>query len=204
MTFADRAINYFSKLKTPNVNFDDVQILNPFQNLDVIESVKMFYKKFYDDNNERIYVFGINYGRFGGGLTGISFTDPVALEKLCGIENNFGHIRELSSKFIYQVIENYGGVKKFFSKIYLTALLPFAILKSEKNYNYYDNKSLSESLKIEIVNSIKSQIKFGARKDSVIILGKKNAYYFLELNKQLQIFNKVVILDHPRYVMQYK
>jgi len=204
MNFSSHAISYFCNLNSSKSFRGGIEIINPYGSLEVQHVVKEFYKKFYSDNNKRIYVFGINPGRFGGGLTGISFTDPVALREYCGIENSLGNKKELSSKFIYHVIEALGGTQKFFSHVYLTALYPFAILKDKKNYNYYDEKSLANKLNPEIVKTIKLQIEFGARRDFVIILGKKNAKYFSVINEENAFFEKVFVLEHPRYIMQYK
>lgn len=204
MSFADKAIKYFNGLKTPELNLNQTELLNPYSSKEVKEIVRKFFRKFYDDDNERIFIIGINPGRFGGGLTGISFTDPVALREQCGIENNLGNQKELSSKFIYSVANRFGGVEKFFSKVFLTALYPFALLKKGKNYNYYDDKVLAEYLKSEIVKNIKSQIKFGAYRDFAILLGKKNAIYFEPLNSEYKFFKKIIVVEHPRYIMQYK
>lgn len=46
-----------------------------------------FYQKYYADKQGRHFIFGINPGRFGAGLTGVPFTDPLRLETECGIEN---------------------------------------------------------------------------------------------------------------------
>ncbi|BDQ03618.1 uracil-DNA glycosylase family protein [Ignavibacterium sp.] len=204
MTFADKAIKYFSGLKAPEINFNQTEVMNPYSSPEVKKIIREFYLKFYNDDNERIFIIGINPGRFGGGLTGISFTDPVALGEECGIKNNLGNQKELSSKFIYSVANQSGGVKKFFSKVFLTALYPFALIKNGKNYNYYDDKVLAERLKVDIVKNINSQIKFGARKDFAILLGKKNAAYFKALNDEHNFFKKIIIVEHPRYIMQYK
>lgn len=204
MSFADKAIKYFIGLKSPALNFNKTELLNPYSSPEVKEIVRKYFRKFYDDDNERIFIIGINPGRFGGGLTGISFTDPVALRELCGIENNLGNQKELSSKFIFSVANKFGGVEKFFSKVFLTALYPFALIKEEKNYNYYDDKLLAEYLKPEIVKNINSQIKFGARRDTAILLGKKNAEYFNSINEEYKFFREIIVLEHPRYIMQYK
>ena len=204
MSFAEKAIKYFNELGPPDFAINGVELINPYESPEVKIVVRKFYKKFYSDDSERIFVFGINPGRFGGGLTGISFTDPVALKGNCGIENDFGKRKELSSKFIYKVIDEFGGTKKFFSKVYLSALYPFAITRNEKNYNYYDDKSLAEILNPEIIRTVKTQIKFGARKDVAILLGKKNAEYFSKINDEFKFFERMVVLEHPRYIMQYR
>ena len=204
MTFAGKAIKYFSNLKTPKLFHKEVGIINPYEAAEVKDVVKKFYKKYFNDNNKRVFVFGINPGRFGGGLTGISFTDPIALREECGIETDFGTKKELSSKFIYRMIQEFGGVKRFYSNVFLSALLPFALIKNGKNYNYYDSSELADDLKDEIIKSIKAQVVFGAIRDSVIILGKKNAEYFFVLNDEHNFFKQVIVLEHPRYIMQYK
>jgi hypothetical protein len=182
----------------------DVEMLNPYENTEVLFVIKKFYEKFYNDDKERIFVFGINPGRFGGGLTGIAFTDPLALKDHCGIENSLGNRKELSSKFIYTVAERFGGADNFFSSVFLTALFPFAIIKDGKNYNYYDEKSLANALKDEIVKTVRSQIEFGAKRDFAILLGKKNAEFFSPINEKYDFFEKIFVLEHPRYIMQYK
>jgi hypothetical protein len=179
-------------------------VISPYETDDVKEIVKMFYSKYYNDENERLFVIGINPGRFGGGLTGISFTDPVALREYCRIENTFRDRKELSSKFVYTVINQFGGVKKFFSGVFLTALYPFTIIKNKKNYNYYDEKSLSDLLRLDMVRNIREQIKFGGRRDYAILLGKRNADYFFPINEEHKFFKRITVLEHPRYIMQYK
>ena len=203
-TFAEKATRYFSSLKLPNRFPNEISILNPYSKKEVNNAVQRFYKKYFDDNENRVFVFGINPGRFGGGLTGISFTDPVALREECGIENDLGDRQELSSKFIYKMIKEYGGVKKFYSKIFITALYPFAIIKDGKNYNYYDSLKLYESLKAQIASAIKEQIRFRANRRFAVCLGRKNAKYFSEINKEHNFFEEIRVLHHPRYIMQYR
>jgi hypothetical protein len=203
-TFGGRAITYFMSLIQPKKLPRGIEIINPYHSQKVKSVVKEFFSKYYNDNNKRLFVIGINPGRFGGGLTGISFTDPVALKERCVIKNNFSTRMELSSTFIYKVIDRFGGVDKFFSKVFLTALYPLAIIKNGRNYNYYDEKKLYLSLKQEIVKTIYSQIDFGAERKKAIILGKKNAEYFLPINEEHKFFEQIIVLVHPRYVMQYK
>ena len=140
--FSSKAIDYFSNLKSPVKLPPQIEVLNPYENDAVKNTVNAFYQKFYNDDRKRIYILGINPGRFGGGLTGISFTDPVALRKHCGIDNQLGTKEELSSKYVYEVINRFGGVKKFFADFYLSAIYPLALIKDGKNYNYYDDSKL--------------------------------------------------------------
>jgi hypothetical protein len=203
-SFAVKALKYFSKLSPPENLPNGMEIMNPYIDKNVNDVVEKFYTKFYQDRNERLYVIGINPGRFGGGLTGVSFTDPVALRDSCGINNDFGTRNELSSIFVYKVIEQFGGTEKFFQEVYLTALYPLAIIKNGKNYNYYDEKILLDLFRDEIVKSVFAQISFGARRDKAVILGKKNAGFFIPINEEYNFFKNIVVLDHPRYIMQYR
>lgn len=202
-TFADKAIEYFLNIKVPKLP-KGISVYNPYSQKEVKEIVKSFYKKYYDDNAERTFVVGINPGRFGGGLTGIGFTDPLALREYCGIENYLGNTRELSSKFIYAMIDKVGGVKAFFSKYYLTAMFPLALIKENKNFNYYDDKILAETLYLNMKNSLQSQIKFGSDKRKCICIGKKNADYLNMINSELKYFEKIEVVNHPRWIMQYR
>ena len=204
LTFGEKSINFFLNLSKPSRLPDGISVMNPYENGKTQHIIKTFYKKYFNDNKQRVFIIGINPGRFGGGLTGIAFTDPINLEKKCGIKNNFDKKPELSSRFIFKMIDFYGGVRKFYNKFFLSALYPLALIKDGKNYNFYDTKALYKSLKPEILQSFNHQVNIGARKDIVVCLGKKNEKYLKELNEDLGYFEKVITLDHPRYIMQYK
>jgi hypothetical protein len=204
ITFGQKAIKYFTTLKSPTALPVSIEVMNPYKSKEVKKIIGNFYSKYFNDTNERVYILGINPGRFGGGLTGIAFTDPVALEEHCGIKNNFDKRAELSSRFVYSFIKEYGGVKKFYSKFFISAIYPLALISNGKNYNYYDSESIYKKLKPSLVNSLKMQTSFGARKDVVICLGKKNEKYLKGLNDELGLWNKIITLEHPRYIMQYK
>lgn len=203
-TFADKVTEYFSNLKSDGPLPPGIHTVNPYKDQRVKKIVQAFYKKYFDDENERNFIFGINPGRFGGGLTGISFTDPAALRDYCGIENDLGTKRELSSKFIYQVIERYGGPQKFYSRYFLTALFPLALLNNQNNFNYYDDPALLNALKPSMESSFLSQTAFGASRDAAFCLGNKNYKYLKEINDKYKYFVTIKVLHHPRYIMQYR
>ncbi len=202
--FANRAINFFLNLSQPSNLPKNIHTMNPYENEEVKSIVIEFYKKYFNDNNKRILALGINPGRFGGGITGVSFTDPIALEKHIGIDNSFDKKREISSEFIYSFVTKYGGVEEFYSKCFVSALYPLTLIKDGLNYNYYDEKKLYKILKPAIVESVKAQIEFGIKRDFVICLGRKNSLYLKEINEENNFFDKIIVLDHPRYIMQYK
>ena len=101
MTFGQKVFEFYTNLEISYELPQGVEVMNPYESANVQRYVKKFFDKYYGDNNKRTFVFGINPGRFGAGITGVSFTDPVALSKYCLIENNLVQKRELSSEFIY-------------------------------------------------------------------------------------------------------
>lgn len=179
--------------------------MHPYRNPRVRGYVESFFRAFYSDTAPRIFVFGINPGRFGGGRTGIMFTDPVALEVCCGIPNNLEKRREMSSEFIYDFIGDCGGVKDFYSRFFLTAVSPLGFVREGLNFNYYDDPRLLSRLRPFIVRTIEQQLEFGARREAAIVLGTGANYrHFAVLNEEYQFFEKLVALDHPRFIMQYR
>ncbi len=203
-TFAEKAISFYLNFSAPGNLPHSISVMNPYENDEVKSAVKKFFRKYFDDNKKRIFIWGINPGRLGGGLTGVAFTDPVALKEHCGIETNLKAATELSSRFIYRMINAFGGVEEFYSKCFLTALYPLALIKNNKNYNYYDDEELFNILKDDIVQSMQKQIKFGAERKLALCLGKKNYKYLKIINEELKFFRQIEIVEHPRYIMQYK
>lgn len=179
--------------------------MNPFADAETMKICEQFYNKFYCDENRRWMIVGINPGRFGGGVTGIPFTDPIRLEKECGLKNGWQKKQELSSLFIYEMINAYGGPEKFYKKFYITAVSPLGFTRGNKNLNYYDDKQLEKNIEEFVINSMKQQLSFGIERDILFCLGEgKNFAYLSKLNTQHNFFNKVIPLSHPRFIMQYK
>ncbi len=185
--------------------------MNPFQeDKNVIPISSSFYKKYYNDNHKRHLILGINPGRFGAGLTGIPFTDPKRLIANCGIEFN-GHLaHEPSSVFVYEVINAFGGEEAFYNRFYINSMSPLGFTSlgkngKEVNYNYYDSKELTRSVFDFIIANIQKQIGLGIYTDICYCFGTgKNEEFLLEINNQFGFFKKIIALEHPRYVMQYK
>jgi hypothetical protein len=205
MTFADRIIKFYKNLDLSISLPDGVEILNPYRRQEVMQVCSEFYKKYYNDDRGRIMILGINPGRFGAGVTGIPFTDPIRLEKDCGIKNNFDKKPELSSTFIYHLIDRMGGPEKFYAHFYIGAVSPLGFTKNKKNFNYYDSKELSKALKPFIIKSLVDQIALGITSNRCFVLGQgKNLDYLHILNLELKLFSELIPLPHPRWVMQYK
>jgi len=68
----------------------------PYKDEEVKRVTGVFFKKYYNDRKHRTLILGINPGRFGAGVTGLTFTDPIRLEAECGIPNKFDKKQELS------------------------------------------------------------------------------------------------------------
>lgn len=201
---ADQILDYHFSLKSPFRLSGGVEWLLPYEDPETRRCMSVFYHRYYDDGYPRSYILGINPGRFGAGLTGVPFTDPIRLQQL-GIENSFPAKPELSSVFIYDMIEACGGPEVFFKQFYITSLSPLGFVKDGKNYNYYDDPKLRKQVRPFIIQNLEVQFAFGCRRDVVFCLGQgKNYDYLCKLNDEFGWWDRVVPLPHPRWVMQYR
>ncbi|HQF41901.1 MAG TPA: SMUG2 DNA glycosylase family protein [Ignavibacteriaceae bacterium] len=209
-TFAEKAIAFNSNLKYSGKLPENFQVLNPFvDNPETMEVMQKFYYKFYNDNKKRKFIIGINPSRHGAGITGVPFTDTKRLELVCGIPMSSAYSHEVSSVFIYEMIEAFGGVKNFYKNFYINSPFPLAIVRKTKegkwlNVNYYDDKNLFESVKDFMIISLKKHISLGLDTSEVFILGKKNADFIQIINKEQKLFGRLIVLEHPRFIQQYK
>ena len=212
MTFADKVIEFNEQLTYTGAKLPDgIRIMNPFrENERVMDIAATFYHKYYNDNHPRHMILGINPGRFGGGVTGIPFTDTKRLKAECGISYEGKETHEPSSVFVYDVIHAFGGAEAFYKKIYINSICPLGFTKvddkgNEKNYNYYDSKDLEKAVTPFIIDNIKKQIALGVETDSVFCFGTgKNEAFLRKLNDAHGFFKNIVALEHPRFIMQYK
>ena len=200
--------NILSFLKDLELNIElphEIEVMNPFQDKTTMQVCKQFYKKYYNDNNKRRMIIGINPGRFGGGITGIPFSDPIRLKKECGIENTWQPKQELSSVFVYDVINAFGGPGNFYKDFYITSVSPLGFTRHGKNLNYYDDKNLQAGIRDFVVECMNKQFEFGIDREVAFCLGDgKNYKYLSKLNEEKKFFDKIIPLSHPRFIMQYK
>ena len=205
MEFHQNLIQFYRSLNTDLKLPRSVSLIYPFKEPAVWDCFTKFCNTFYSGDNERILLLGINPGRFGAGITGIPFTDPYHLEHNCGIVNRFEKRKELSSIYIYDIIEQLGGPLEFYKHFYISSMCPLGFLKDGKNYNYYDDIKLYKAVKKFMINSIDKQLEFPCSRKIAFSLGKgKNYKILLELNKDHKWFEEVIPLAHPRWVMQYQ
>lgn len=210
-TFADRIIAFNRGLHFAGVLPEGIRIMNPFRESETaLASSEAFYRKYYSDNDPRHLILGINPGRFGSGLTGISFTDPKRLTSRCGIPFPGPMAHEPSSEFIYDMISAYGGPDAFYKRFFIHSVCPLGFTKKgsngkETNYNYYDDKALQDTVYSFIVENIERQLAIGFKKDLCFCFGTgKNESFLRKLNDKYMFFGRIVALEHPRFIMQYK
>ncbi len=186
------------------------RVMNPYlDNPETMVVMQAFYEKYYADTNRRRFIIGINPSRHGAGITGVPFTDTKRLEAVCGISMQSAHTHEVSSVFLYDMIAAYGGAAAFYSRFYINSPFPLAIVRQTRdgkwlNANYYDHKHLFAMVKSFMIESLKKHTSLGLYTDEVYVLGKKNASFIQQLNAEEHLFGKIVVLEHPRYIQQYK
>jgi len=208
-TFAEQVVDFNRNLEYSGSLPDDFQVLNPYlNNPETMEVMQKFYQKYYNDSNKRKFIVGINPSRHGAGVTGVPFTDTKRLESVCGIKMESAYTHEVSSVFMYDMIAEYGGAEEFYKDIYINSPFPLAIVRKSKgswiNANYYDDKELFNDVKDFMIDSLKKHISLHLDTTEVFILGKKNADFISKLNQEAKLFDKMTILEHPRYIQQYK
>lgn len=211
MSFADDVIAYHENLRFHDELPQSISVMNPYQESGrVREIARIFYDKYYGDASSRHLILGINPGRLGAGSTGIPFTDTKRLDAVCGIPWEGLHTHEPSSVFVYRLIEAFGGPEAFYARFYINSVCPlgFTITNGagkEVNYNYYDRPDLQKATYAFILDNIRLLLGMSCFNDKVYCLGTgKNFKFLKKLNDDHGFFGRVIPLEHPRYIMQYK
>ncbi len=211
--FSDKVLEFNDYLSKIDIKLPDGFILvNPFNgdNKNQINRVtNLFYNKYYNDNNSRILIIGSSPARRGTAVTGVPYEDSEHLKEITGEELNNFYINKSSSNFLYDVIDEYGGCEKFYKKFYMNFICPLGIVRINSNgrkvnCNYYENKKVQDILYSFIVESLKKQIEFGIDTSIVYCIGSGDNYKFLsKLNDEFHFFERIIPLEHPRFIMQY-
>jgi hypothetical protein len=208
--FAERVIDFNRSLQYQGKLPHGFQVLNPYlENPETMQVMQQFYNKYYNDTRQRKFIIGINPSRHGAGVTGVPFTDTKRLQTVCGINMLSAKTHEVSSVFMYDMIQQFGGAKNFYKKFYINSPFPLAIVRKGKdeswiNANYYDDKHLFESVKDFMIECLQRHVDLGLDTSEVFVLGKKNAGFIQLLNKEKKLFDKLSVLEHPRFIQQYK
>jgi hypothetical protein len=212
VTLAEKILAFNKGLELTQTLPHAIEVLNPFvgENAETVwPIVTLFYRKFYSDSHKRQLILGINPGRLGAGSTGLPFTDTKRLNDDCDIPFSTFKTHEPSSVFVYDVIREFGGPTAFYKRFYIGSVSPLGFVTRGKkgmiNINYYDDKQLEKAVTPFIINSINQQLDFGLDRSRIFVLGTGKNYKFLEkLNKQEQFTERLIPLEHPRFIMQYR
>ncbi len=210
LTFAEKVIRFHQELQLSATLPNNIKVMNPYQNQpEVMKILEEFCTTFFQDNRTRKLIVGINPGRLGAGMTGIPFTDTKRLTIDCKLTPPSFETHEPSSVFVYDVINAYGGPTSFYKHFYINSVCPLGFIQKNRkehwvNCNYYDDPKLFKAVKPFILASLQQQIAMGIDTRVCFSLGKKNARFLAEINAEEKLFEKIIALPHPRYVMQYK
>lgn len=231
---SEKLIQFYKQLKPPLKLPKGIEVLFPQKDPQVIEIVETFFKRYFNDDHPRGLMLGINPGRYGAGITGVNFTAPKQLQEYCGIDHHLKTSSELSAEFIYEMINAYGGTKKFYHDWFIGSVCPLGFVrrptpgtfkkdessrypsrggdaavsigeKEGKNINYYDDKRLLEAVTPFIIECINNLVKLGFRTEKCICAGGEKNFKFLSaLNHEYKWFGEIVPLPHPRFILQYR
>jgi len=209
-TIGQRIITFNKGLQYTGKLPEGFAVLNPYlDNPETLQVMTSFYDKYYNDQAPRKFIIGINPSRHGAGVTGVPFTDTKHLENDCGIPMLSARPPGGSSVFVYDMIAQYGGVSAFYKDYYINSPFPLAIVRKNAqgnwlNANYYDDPELFALTRSYMIETLQKHIALGLDTNKVFVLGKKNATYLDKLNQEANLFQEMVVLEHPRYIEQYK
>lgn len=190
-----------------------IDVLDPFNSGNaeqVRDIVELFHRRYYSDERPRLLMLGINPGRLGAGSTGICFTDTKRCEADLGIPVEGMRTHEPSSDFFYRAVRAAGGPKAFYDRVYVQALCPLGFTRmgpkgTALNLNYYDDAALQKAITPVVVQWLKDLVSTGLRTDVIACIGTgKNLAFLTKLNDQHGFFERIIPLEHPRFVMQYR
>lgn len=212
-TFSDNVLEFNEWIANISLElFDNYSISNPFNGknrIQIKEITNAFYKKYYNDHNKRYLILGSSPARKGTATTGIPFEDASHLYKETGIMIDNFYINKSSSNFLYDVMEQYGGCQRFYKDFFMSFVCPLGIVNVNSkgnlvNANYYENKKLEKALHNFIVDSLKKQIALGIDTSICYCIGSGENFKFLtKINEEYHFFDKIIALEHPRFIMQY-
>lgn len=212
MSMADRILHFYQHIDASQLNLPaGIHLINTYrESPGAMEIASKFYHKYYNDEHKRLLILGINPGRFGAAVTGVPFTDPKRLESVLQIPFSGKVTHEPSSVFIYEMIAAYGGAEAFYNRFYINSIFPLALTTTgdkgkEKNFNYYDRPDLINLLRGSIINNINQQRGMGVHQEVCLCFGTgKNESFLRKLNDEYRFFGKIIALEHPRFIVQYK
>lgn len=212
-TFAERVLQFNADLSGEVLELPEgFKFINPFkgEQEELVQRITTaFYEKYYSDCRTRRLILGSSPARRGSAITGVPFEDAKRLQMEFGVLFDKFWVNQSSSGFLQEVVDQYGGFEKFYSDFFMSFICPFGLVRitpkgKEANCNYYENKKLQEALYPFIVKAIYNQLKFGIDTCVCYCIGSGENYRFLsKLNNEHRFFEKIIPLEHPRFIMQY-
>lgn len=202
VTIRKSVIKFYRSFTPPPGLSSDVELINPYDNEERREAIEQYYAKYFDDEDARIHILGINPSRMHPTATGVNYTDGFALAEYCGIENNFSKNRELTSDFFYRVINVMGGASEFFGRVFPWAMMPVTVTKKGNYANYYSN-DVVEDLKHLVEENVKWTSRLPSSGRLVILGTGENQKFFESMRGSPFGYNDVRVVPHPRWIMQY-
>lgn len=210
-TFAEQVLDFYARFHLNVPLPENLAVMSPFREHEAARrATQAFFHRYYQDRKKRYMLIGINPGRFGSGYTGIPFTDPIRLREQCQIPFQGPDQREPSSVFIYEVIKRMGGPAEFYSRFYFSSVSPLGFLRKNArgkwvNFNYYDDPELLKVLYPLLAQSLLRQRNFGIFPSAAICIGTgKNFNILSKMNEEYQLFEALIPVEHPRFVLQYR
>ncbi|GAA4947936.1 SMUG2 DNA glycosylase family protein [Yinghuangia aomiensis] len=212
-TVADRILQFNAELAETTLELPaGFTVINPFSGPltdRVREVTTAFYRKYYADDRPRRLVLGSSPARRGTAVTGVPFEDASFLESVTGVDVDGYAVSRPSAGFLHDVISLYGGRDKFYADFVMSFVCPLGLVRTgpkgnEVNCNYYENKTLLKALRSFLVDSLKRQLSFGIDTSACCCIGSGENFTFLStVNEEEGFFEKIVPLEHPRYITQY-
>ena len=203
-SFGKKLAAFLSTVRIPVQLPNEIVAMDTLQRPSVQRVVGEFCERYYTGSHLRKAVWGINPGRFGAGMTGLSFTDPHMLAEL-GIQSDIVGRRELSAEFIENVIDECGGASKFYQHAFLGAVCPVGLMLNDKNINFYDDAKLEHDIAPFNQHCMSTITSFGLRTDKCVVLGTGKFKQVFERRYRTGTgYQEVTYLEHPRFVMQYR
>lgn len=212
-TVASRILHFNEQLARTDLTVPpDFAVINPFsgpRDEHIRQVTTAFYTRFYNDHEPRRLVLGSSPARRGTALTGVPFADAELLESESGCKIDGYSVGRGSAGFIDEVVALYGGRERFYADFVMSFVCPLGLVRTnaqrrEVNANYYENKTLLQHVRPFIADMLREQLKCGIDTSVCYCIGSGENFRFLsEINNDEHFFDKIVPLEHPRFIAQY-
>ncbi|MDR0897048.1 MAG: SMUG2 DNA glycosylase family protein [Oscillospiraceae bacterium] len=160
----------------------------------ITERLAAFYHQHYSDTHPRRLILGSSPARRGSAQSGIPFVDDAPRP---------------ASAFLADVIAGCGGEEAFYKQFLMDFLCPLALVRTtaqrrEVNANYYESTALQQALTPLMLAHLQGLIALGIDRSVCFCIGSGENFRFLsQINAAQGFFERLVPLEHPRFIMQY-